>query len=264
MKEVLAMGAVPGEQGEVLESEEEETPEGSEGSEGEEGEGEQGEGEPEGEENEGLSAAEAKEAANLYKLLKDKSQQKNVIRILAQQAGLLGENAPETKREVAAAKKDLKSIIKDKLGPEFGFLTDKLGDMMEAVLEQERQSTVEVLNSVQQQRVENETTQALNRLSRETKGESKQFENKMIELMERIKPSDNLSVYEYLKDLYTLASSNKSATRSANQLADKIRRNAGNAAERLNSRGTGKGGTPQGPEKKGLRAAVEYAIKQQK
>jgi hypothetical protein len=209
-----------------------------------------------------MPEAELREAKNLYKLLKDKSQQKNVIRILAQQAGLLGENAPETKKEVTAAKKDLKGIIKDKLGPEYAFLVEKLGDTLEAVLEQERQTTLEVLNSVQQQKVETETSAALSRLSRETKGDSLKVESKMIALMDRIKPSENLSVYEYLKDLYTLASSGKSAASAANRIADKIRRNAGNAADRLNSKGSGKEGKPTGPEKKGLRASIEYAVQQ--
>lgn len=219
-------------------------------------------GDPPQEEQETLSDAEQKEAKNLYKLLKDKSQQKNVIRVLAQQAGLLD---AETKAEVKEAKKDLKALVKEKLGPEYAFLSDKLGDMMEAVLQEERKTVTEHLTKVQSNEVERETSTALERLSRETKGESAKFEDRMIQLMDRIKPSDNLSVYEYLKDLYTLASAGKSTARASAQIADKIRRNSGNAAERLQSRGAagaaGNKVTP-GPEKKGAREAVKFAMKQ--
>ena len=210
--------------------------------------------------DDGMSEAELREARNLYKLLKDKSTQKNIIAILARQAGLI--ESDTTPKELRAAKKDLRAIVKEKLGPEYAFLTEKLGDVMEAVLESERQTVGEQLNVVSQKEVERETSSALDRLSRETKGESSKLESKMISLMDRIKPSDNLSVYEYLKDLYTLASSGKSAASAKAQIADKIRRNAGNAAERLQGKGAGAGGNPQGPEKKGLRASVEYAMQQ--
>jgi len=209
--------------------------------------------------NSGLSAQEQKEARELYRLLKDKQTQKSTLTLLAQRAGLL---QAETPKEVKAAKKELKDIVKETLGPEYGFLADKLSATMEAVLEQERQTTNELLNTVQVDKIERETSSALDRLSRETKGESKKFEDRMIALMDRIKPSDNLSVYEYLKDLYTLASSGQRTASTKAAIADKIKRNAGNAAERLQSRGTGKEGKPGGPEKRGIRASVEYALKQ--
>ena len=214
--------------------------------------------EEEGEE-ETLSADEQKEAKTLYKLLKDKSTQKSTLQLLAQRAGLL---EAETPAEVKQAKKDLKALVKEKLGPEYEFLSGKLGEVMEAVLENERTDINERLNASTQKEVERETSTALERLARETKGESKKLEDRMIQLMDRIKPSDNLSVYEYLKDLYTLASSGKSTARAANQIADKIRRNAGNAAERLHSKGSGTEGKSQGPEKRGLRASIEYAVRQ--
>lgn len=211
------------------------------------------------EEEETLSPQEIKESKQLYKLLKDKQTQKSTLTLLAQRAGLL---QAETKAEVKEAKKDLKALVKEKLGPEYEFLATKLGDVMEAVLAEERITSAAQLNTIQQKETERETSSALDRLARETKGESKKFEDRMIQLMDRIKPSDNLSVYEYLKDLYTLASSGKNAASTKAQIADKIRRNAGNAAERLGSTRTGKGGTPAGPEKKGAKAAVEFAMKQ--
>ncbi len=211
------------------------------------------------EEEETLSEQEIKESKQLYKLLKDKQTQKSTLTLLAQRAGLL---QAETKAEVKEAKKDLKALVKEKLGPEFEFLAGKIGDAMEAVLTEERLESAVQLNNIQQKEVERETSGALDRLARETKGESKKFEDRMIQLMDRIKPSDNLSVYEYLKDLYTLASSGKNAASTKAQIADRIKRNAGNAAERLGSTRTGKGGTPAGPDKKGIKASVEYAMKQ--
>ncbi len=213
--------------------------------------------------DEELSDAEKKEAHGLYKLLRDPSQQKNVVRILAQQSGLLNANGePTGKQTVAATRRDLKELVKEKLGPEYAFFSDKLTEVIGAALAEERSYIDERLTTSAQNEVERETFTALDRLARETKGESKKFEDRMISLMDRIKPSENLSTYEYFKDLYTLASSGKVAASTKAQIADKINRNAGNAAERLNSKGTGKGGTPTGPEKKGLKASVEYALKQ--
>src|ERR1700677_4473413 len=107
-------------------------------------EGDEGTVEPE---DDGLSEAEVKEGRNLYKLLKDKNQRTNVIRILAQQVGLLDAQTP---KEVKQATKDLKTLVKEKLGKEYEFLSDKLGDVLESVLEAERAKIDERLGLVAQ------------------------------------------------------------------------------------------------------------------
>lgn len=211
-----------------------------------------------------LSEEELKEAKALYGLLKNKDTQVRAVTQLAERAGIL--NRPlETQKQVTTATKDLKSLVKEKLGPEMAFLADKLGDVLETVLEQERAQNKTTIDELSSKNVERETSDALEKLNRETKGDSFKHEQKMLALMDKINPSPGTSVYEYLNMLYKIASSDKAAATARSQMSDRIRKNAKDAPGRLastSSGGTPKGDTPIVPAKKGIGGAVEAALAQ--
>lgn len=218
------------------------------------------------EEDADLSEEDVKQSKNLFRLLKDPQTRANTLRILATKEGILKEDAPpQTQREVDKAQKSIKELVKEKFGKDYAFISDIFGETLQLAFEQEREYTRAQLNTVQIREVEREASSALEKLSRETKGESTKFMPAMTKLMDSIKPSKDLSQLEYFRHLYTIASSGKRIASTKAQLDDKIRRNSNNAAERLQSRGTstGKDGTPPGgPAQKGIKAAVEFAFAQ--
>lgn len=214
------------------------------------------------EELEELDENEQKEAKALYKLLKDPSQRNNTLQILAQRAGLLG---AETKKEVKENVKALKDLISESLGDEFKFFAPKLTEVIEKVLEQERAQQKVQLSKVEATQTQQEVDSALNRLAAETKGNSRRVESRMIQLMDEIYPSPNISTYQYLKNIYSIASADGAAAATRHSIADKIKRNSKDVAGRLHSssgRPPGVKDLPTAPAKRGVGAAVQFALEQ--
>jgi len=219
--------------------------------------------EPQVEEEE-LDEASKDEALRLYKALKDPKAGPAVLAALAQQAGLLGKNTPETPREVATAKKAVKEILKDSLPENMKFLADQLGPAIEAVFEQEREEQQEKFQQIEIQRVESQVVAAYERLSKETKGESKRLEARMAEIATQISPAPELTVDQYIRYLYQIASNGKGTQLSNTRLvADRIRRNANDLPSRLRTTtgsGDDKSWIPNKPI--GLKGAVNLALEQ--
>jgi hypothetical protein len=233
---------VPVEEEEGAEEEEEETPEG------------------EGEE---LDEASLKEAKKLYKSLKDPTKAYGVVSALAGQMGLLqGPKAPETKQEVKEAKKDVKLILKEALGKEYDFLSDRIGNALDAIFEQERETQQAELTKLSNAQVERDSLTAMNELATETKGESRKFEAKMVELSKEILPGPKSTMKSYLKQLYTLASAGKTTTVVKQDLQNKIRRNANDVHGRINGGGGQQALKGFDPNKKySLKESVALAAK---
>jgi hypothetical protein len=219
--------------------------------------------EPQVEEDE-LDEASKDEALRLYKALKDPKAGPAVLAALAQQAGLLGKNTPETKTEVREAKKAIKEILKDSLPENMKFLADQLGPAIEAVFEQEREEQQEKFQQIEIQRVESQVVAAYERLSKETKGESKRLEARMAEIATQISPAPELTVDQYIRYLYQIASNGKGTQLSNTRLvADRIRRNANDLPSRLRTT-TGSGDDKSWIPNKaiGLKGAVNLALEQ--
>lgn len=209
-----------------------------------------------------LSADEAKEAKNLYKLLKDPSTQKQVLRVLAGSAGLL-DQPPATKEEVKEVKKDFKTILEEKLGPDLKWLVPKLSGALEEMFEQEREERTTELSALTQKETVNEVVRVSEKLNRETKGEYKKLENRMNQLADEILPAPGQSVEKYCRHLFAIASSETRTNSQKNRLADKINRNANDATERLRSTNNGERGLKAPDKPMSLKEAVRFAAKQQ-
>jgi len=212
--------------------------------------------------DDGLSEAEVKESKNLYKLLKDPSTQKSVLRVLAEKAGVFVD-PPSTKVEVKEAKKDFKKILEEKLGPDLKWLVPKLGDALEEMFDQEREENQSKLSSIEEKDTANEVLRVSEKLNRETKGEYKKLEARMNQLADEILPAPGQSVEKYCRNLYAIASSERRGNTEKNKLADKINRNANNASERLRST-SGQSSSSDTAPKKGIsiKEAVALAAKQ--
>jgi hypothetical protein len=221
--------------------------------------------------DEGESAEELAEAKRVYKLLQNPTTAKTLIRELARAEGLLGEeapNAPTTTKEVAAAKKSIEAILKESLGDKYNFLIPDLSKALDQIFANEREIHQNSVAQLQAQNVQRETTDVLATLARETKGESRKVESRMLELMNKFQIGPGVSIDEYIRGLYAQATSARSTQTATNKLTDKIRRNASDATSRLHSTGSGaserSAPVQTDPNKKmSVKDAVNFALQQQ-
>jgi hypothetical protein len=170
-----------------------------------------------------------------------------------------GDKTP-TKSEAVVAKREIKEIIKEKLGDQYAFLSDKISDAFEAVLTQERQDQETRFAEIQRTNVERDVVTNYERLAKETKGESKKFEARMAQLSDEI-PIGNMDIRTYIDRLYTLAAGERKT--SPQKIADQIRRNSNDVAARLPKGGAT--AVPEGklPDKKmNLNESVAWATAQ--
>ncbi len=205
-----------------------------------------------------LTEAQITESKNLYKALTG-PQANAIIAALAAQAGLLPKpsEAPLTKKEEVAARREIRDIVKDALGPEYAFLQDKIGKIFDEVATQQRQENESRFAELQQTNVEREVVTAYEKLAAETKGESKKFEARMAQLSEEV-PIGSMNVTTYMKRLYAIANSEKRS--SPQQIADKIRKNANDAPARLASKGSAAQASHPAPETPAKRMSLDESI----
>lgn len=251
-------------QEEVVEGQEEEIVEGAETEASEEGTGED-----DGAGSEEESAEDLAEAKRIYKLLKDPTSAKQLVRELARAEGLL-DGTPPTKTEIKAAKASIKDILKEKLGDKYDFLTPALAEAFETILAGERETQQQSIQQMQIDQTKRETTDVLAKLAKETKGESRKVESQMLALMNEFQIGPGVSIEKYLRGLYAQASSARTAQNAKNQNNDKIRRNANDAPSRLQTSSGAEtnrtSNTPAGidPNKPmSLKDAVNFAVGQQ-
>ena len=235
----------------------EELEEGAEGTEEETPTGEEGEESETEEQEEAISAEDRKQADALYKLLKNPATAQTVIRSLAEQNGLL---RTETKTETTAAKKAIKDLVAEGLGPAYAFLAPQLTSVIESVLGQEREERTTQISQLEHQQVEKDVESALSRLARDTKGESRKIESKMMDLMQKFQPGPGTTVEEYIRGIYAQATAGRAAKTTAAQMTDRIKRNANDAPSRLQNTSTGTGNKSAPPGKMNLKASVEAAL----
>jgi len=206
-----------------------------------------------------------KEAKKLYKSLKDPSTALSVVSSLAGQMGLLqGRDKPETKAEVVEAKKDIKAVLKKALGDEYSFLSERIGNALDEIFQQERSEQLKAVESLTNQQVERDALVAMNNLADRTKGDSRKYEAKMTELAKEMLPAPGMTMTKYLDMLYTLASAGKGAQQVKQSINDKIRRNANDVHGRVRSGGSGnKDNVGFDPNKKySLKDSIAIAAKQ--
>jgi hypothetical protein len=248
-----------------VENQEEEVVEGEEGTEVEGSE--EGSTEDEGSGSEEETEEDIAEAKRIYKLLKNPTTATSLVRELARAEGILKEDAP-TPREIKEGKASIKDILKEKLGDKYEFLIPQLSDALETILAGERETHQQSVQQIQIDATKRETAEVLAKLARETKGESRKVESRMLELMNEFQIGPGVSIEKYLRGLYAQASSARDAKNATNSKNDKIRRNANDAPSRLQNsssgaetRASGAGADTNKPMT--LKEAVNFAASQQ-
>lgn len=208
-----------------------------------------------------LNEDQLKEAKLLYKTLLDPQQRLNVVAALAAQSGLLNQNTKlDTPKQVEKVEQAIGDIIREAI-PEYPGLADKLGPAIEKIVEGVRAEQQETAEQMNLQQVQNEVDSELSNLARDTKGASRKLENKMASLMQEIAPGPNVTVKSYIRNLYALASAGSTQQRTTQVVADKINRNANNAADRLKT-APGTARTQESLKKMNLNDSVKWAIEQ--
>jgi len=214
------------------------------------------------------SPEEVAEARRIYKLLKDPKTATSLVRELAHAEGLL-DGTPNTPKDIKTAKASIKDILKEKLGDKYDFLTPALAEAFETILAGERETQQQSIQQMQIDQTKRETTDVLSKLAKETKGESRKVESRMLELMNEFQIGPGVPIEKYLRGLYAQASAARTATNAKNTQNDKIRRNANDAPSRLQSSSSGAENTrikdagidPNKPMT--LKESVAFAVAQQ-
>ena len=210
---------------------------------------------------EAIEGETLEEAKNLYKLLKDPETRRLVLKTLGEREGLF-DKPIETKKEEAAVRRGIREILSDKLGKEYEFMIPKLGDALEAILDQVQETQQQSIGQLQQEQINSQVVHELSDLARETKGISRGFESKMSALATKFTAGAGVSVKDYVRGLYAMASGGKSSTSSVGKIAERINRNSKDVPSRLTS---STGSLKDGAKDLGkltIDQSVKYALQQ--
>jgi len=167
--------------------------------------------------------AEAAQALNLFKLLKNPTSAKAIIRTLAEEHGITLTGKETPKAEIQKVR-SVKALVKEKLGDEYAFIADKLGDVFEEALSTEREALNEKFQEINQKSAEKEAEAAFEWLQNEHE-DAANYEQVIVSLMEEVPPG-NMSAKKYLETLYIVAKGREGKAASSKKLAQKITRNS--------------------------------------
>jgi hypothetical protein len=172
---------------------------------------------------------ETEKALNVYKMLNDPNTAPAVIKMLAEQIGLVGEKVEKKEAPQAPSPAD---ILTQALGEEYAFLAPKLAAGLDAYT---KAVITPLEQRIQQNSIAAEYDKAVNKLNSDTKGEFAKMDSQISALMDEIKPAPGVSVEKYLNNLYLIAKNSSPASTPAPQVQKVVERMTQNAQERLPS-----------------------------
>lgn len=214
------------------------------------------------EDEDDLDENAVKDAKALYKLLKNPETSKGVIKTLAERAGIaIGDK--DTKTEVKKEARSLSERIAKhlKTGKEdYTFLAPMLAAAFEEILEEQKADSKKEIKELTDRQLGEEIDRAFEKLARETKGESNKLKKQINALSDEIHPGPGMSVYKYIRHLYTIASSSQGASGIKKNIADKMNRNANDVGSRLGKKGKEKEGLVKVPEGASRRSIIESVV----
>lgn len=216
---------------------------------------------PPAEDESGLTEKEQQTAKDLFLSLKDPATSKIVLKAMVEAAGLKLDGT-ETKEEIKEVKKSVEDVLKEGLGEEYDFLVEKLGPALKKIINDAvdektadlRKTTAET----ERERYEVKVEKAFTAL--DTKyGDTKEFHDSMLKLMDDMPPSPNLPIDKYFENLYLIVSGGKKSETVAKKAADKLAANRKDAPSRIASEGKVEPGATDSTPKK--RLSISEAIK---
>lgn len=178
-----------------------------------------------------LEEAEQEQALSLFRALKDPNRAADVIRVMAKEAGLL-----ETKAEKKEAERTIEEIIKEGLGEEYEFLSEKLGPVIKQAVEFATKDIREKTDATEKEReaekINREIESVLNKYA-----DAAKLEPDVLALMNEILPSPGQKVDVYFERLLKIAAAERGITLRTKTAGEKIVQTRQNAAERLSAGG---------------------------
>ena len=169
-------------------------------------------------------ADEIAQARNFYKLLKNPATAAQTIKVLANSYGIKISGDETPKQEVAKIK-SIKALVKEGLGDEYSFMSERLGDILENIFERERQGTESRIHEVATTQAVREAENAFEWLKGKYE-DADTYEDSIATLIDQIPIGKDTSAKEHLEMLYDIAKSRSTRKSSAKKLADKIKQNS--------------------------------------
>jgi len=150
-------------------------------------------------------SSEQEMAIGLFNALQNPETAGPTLRHLAELAGL----DLVKKSGQKELKKDIKTLVKERLGEDNSILAESLGPLLDEVI---KDAVEEHLKPLKAERIKEKETQfasqieaTFKELETESKGLSTKLEAKMLELMEQINPGPNTPPDKYIRHIFKLA-----------------------------------------------------------
>lgn len=174
-------------------------------------------------------------AKQLYRALSNPATAKQVVEILATNAGLIKTGSD---KEEAKAVKSVTEMIQEGLGDDYKFLGGKLSKLIPQVIEKMVEEKIGDIRAKQFEGEKKETSKEFHAAFESLRGEFDDFDtfhNDMNRLMDVIPVNDKLSAKEYFKNLYLLAKAQKGSKVKSTVTVDKnrLQKSKDNVAARL-------------------------------
>jgi hypothetical protein len=210
-----------------------------------------------------MSAEDQIQAKQLFQALKDPEKAAIVIKFLAEQNGY---NKIETKQEVKEAKDEVVESLKKSLGPDFDFLADKLApaikEILDAKLKESNQDIRATFEQAEETRLKGQADTAMSKIAQEffqADAIPDDILSDMNKMMDRINPTKDMSVPEYIEEVFYSVVGRKGLTKNTKTKEDTIKKNRDDVPSRLTSRGTKEPETPESSKKMSLNEAIDAA-----
>lgn len=184
------------------------------------------------------------QGAELMKALRDPARAPHIIDFLAKQAGYTkAADQPGNKTEVKEAKNDILDLLREGLGEEFSVIADRLAPAIEKILTKKlEQSQADIRAKFQEQeseKLKNQSASAIEKLANNFFGEGEELppavSSEMSKFMDRVAPSPNSTVKEYIEDAFNSAIGKLGLTKTDPKLKERMNKNRNDAASRLAS-----------------------------
>lgn len=169
--------------------------------------------------------ARTTKALQLLDLLEDPEKGLATIQKLAKNVGLLKDDLTPKEEKVAVNK--FKQLAKEKLGDEYEFLSDKIGDLLEAVVGNTAEDSklmreeLETMKRERAQEIVSNTYNSFVKAEKVTESEAAQIEK----LTEEFQPGKNVKIDDYLGKLLKMVRSENAERTSKAKSISKIQEN---------------------------------------
>lgn len=201
---------------------------------------------------------EQETAISLFNSLKNPESAGATLKQLAELAGL----DLVKKEDQKLLKKDIKTLVKERLGEDNSILAESLGPLLDEILKETIEDHLKPLKDERLKEKEAEFTSQIEAtfkdLETESKGLSTKLEKQMLELMEQFSPGPKTSPSTYIKHIYKLA-------KSQYDDAESIKAKNKKQAENKKSVSVSGGGNPDrikaGSKLPTIKEAVEAAMR---